>query len=106
MTEQRTFEERIAAIEAAANAKIKALEDRLAADRAAADAVELARKRAGSPVLRPESEQNSYERSSLADPVFFQRHRADILSALREPGHPRIIDDKPAWRVPGSKGTK
>ncbi len=106
-TEERSFEERIKAIEEAADERIRRMEDRLRADKAAADAVEAARKRAGSPVLRPESERNTYMRTDLRDPVFYQRHRADIESALREPGHPRIVDDAPQWQTGyARKGSK
>lgn len=39
------------------------------------------------------SGQLTHKRSDIADPKYFQEHRADILAAQAEPGRPRISND-------------
>lgn len=49
------------------------------------------------PVIRRASEEPTFYRSDLRDPVFYQAHKAEIIKAQARPGG--IIDDLPEWRV-------
>ena len=78
MTEERSFEERLRAIEEAADARIKALEARLRGEAAAA-AEEAVRareaRRAATPV--------TFSREQLRDPIYYQAHLDEIMEAVR-----------------------
>jgi hypothetical protein len=52
------------------------------------------------PVIRKATSEPTFYRTDLADPAFFQLHKAEILKAAATG---RIVDDAPSWRIPGSR---
>ena len=79
MTEERSFEERLKAIEEAADERIRLLEARLRGEaQAAAEAAIKAReaRRAATPA--------TFTREQLRDSKFYQEHVDEILGAVRD----------------------